>query len=125
LKVRIGSPISHFQIFIVSSNRRNENLVLPNVFIQLYLSKHDTSFILNGKEWGVRRTERERERVRGGVWVRKGCGVGHKLDPLAKYLWGSKEGIIQEFIKMNIKLIPRILSVNFSRRCLLFIQATI
>ncbi len=79
MKVRIGSPISHFQIFIVSSNRRNENLVLPNVFIQLYLSKHDTSFILNGKEWGVRRTERERERVRGRVWVRKGCGVGYKL----------------------------------------------
>ncbi len=24
--------------------------------------KHDTSFILNGKEWGVGKTERERER---------------------------------------------------------------
>jgi hypothetical protein len=26
--------------------------------------KHDTSFILNGKEWGVSKTERERERER-------------------------------------------------------------
>jgi len=30
----------------------------------------------------ARQTEREREngwRVRGRVWVRKGCGLGHKL----------------------------------------------
>ncbi len=44
--------------------------------------KHDTSFILNGKESGVgkKERERERERVRCGVWVEKGCGVGHKLE---------------------------------------------
>jgi hypothetical protein len=43
--------------------------------------KHDTSFILNGKEWGVGKTEGEREREkRYGVLMKKGCGVGHKLD---------------------------------------------
>ncbi len=44
--------------------------------------KHDTSFILNGKEWGVgkREGEREKERERCGVLVKKGCGVGRKLD---------------------------------------------
>jgi hypothetical protein len=71
--------MSHFQISIVSSNLRNENHILSNPFIQLCLSKHDTSFILNGKEWRVASTERERKRVRGRVLVRKGCGVGYKL----------------------------------------------
>jgi hypothetical protein len=33
--------------------------------------KHDATFILNGKEWGVGKTERERERVRGRVWVER------------------------------------------------------
>jgi hypothetical protein len=44
--------------------------------------RKDTSFILNGKEWGVSGTEREgeRERERCGALVKKGCGVGHKLD---------------------------------------------
>jgi len=41
--------------------------------------KHDTIFILSGKEWGVGKTETERERERGGVWVEKGCALGHKL----------------------------------------------
>jgi hypothetical protein len=41
--------------------------------------KHDTSCILNGKEWGVGKTERQRERVRGKVWVRKDCSVCHEL----------------------------------------------
>ncbi len=41
---------------------------------------YDTFFIRNGKEWVVSKTE-EREngrRVRGGVWLRKGCVVSHK-----------------------------------------------
>ena len=44
--------------------------------------KHDTSFILNGKEWGVGKTERQRERKseRQSVSVsEKGCSMGHKL----------------------------------------------
>jgi hypothetical protein len=46
--------------------------------------KHDTYFILNRKEWGVSKAERERKRenekrVKDRVWVRKSCGVGHKL----------------------------------------------
>jgi hypothetical protein len=46
---------------------------------------HNTSFIPNGKEWRESKIERERQRenvnrVRGGVWLRKGWGVGHKLD---------------------------------------------
>ncbi len=40
--------------------------------------KHDTTFILNGKKWGVGKTERERERVRGRVWVER--VAVHKLD---------------------------------------------
>jgi hypothetical protein len=46
------------------------------------LFKHETSFIFNRKEWGVSKTKRERKkerRVRGRVWVKKGCGVDHKL----------------------------------------------
>ncbi len=50
-------------------------------FDEMHLSnyasqKHDTSFILNGKEWGVSKSDREK----GGVWVRMGCGVDHKLN---------------------------------------------
>jgi hypothetical protein len=35
--------------------------------------KQRTSFICNGKEWGVGKSEGEREReiVRGGVWVER------------------------------------------------------
>jgi hypothetical protein len=58
----------------------------------------------NGMEWGVGNSEgeRERERVRCGVWVEKGWSVGHKLDH-----WSSiyEDSIIQKFIKMNINLI--------------------
>ncbi len=45
--------------------------------------KHYTTFILNGKEWGVGKMERERERKRKGERCSvsgKSCGVGHKLD---------------------------------------------
>ncbi len=50
--------------------------------------KHYTSFILNGKEWGVGKTEGEREKkiVRFRVCEEKGCGMGHKTCPLARYL---------------------------------------
>ncbi len=68
--------------------------------------RQDTSFIVNGKEWGVSGTEREgeRERERCGALVKKGCSVGHKLDH-----WSSAyERQEMDFIKMNIKLIPRI-----------------
>ncbi len=36
--------------------------------------KHDTSFILNGKEWGVSKTERERERERMSKEWKAECG---------------------------------------------------
>jgi hypothetical protein len=40
-----------------------------------------TSFIFNGKEWGIGKDgERKRESVWCGEWVKKGCSVGHKLD---------------------------------------------
>ncbi len=67
LRVSIGSPTSHLQISVVSSNLKNENHILSNPFIQLCLSKHDTSFILNGKEWRVARTEREKKGERQSV----------------------------------------------------------
>jgi hypothetical protein len=44
----------------------------------------NTSFIWNGKEWGERKTEAERERVKGRVWLGKSCSVGHKLDPIGQ-----------------------------------------
>ncbi len=79
--------------------------------------KHDTTIIQNGKELGVGKTqrerERERERVKGRVWMEKGCGVGHKLDHWSR---GSRDRIIQECIKMNIRFIPIILTVDFSIR---------
>jgi hypothetical protein len=64
------------------------------VFIQLCLLKHDTSLILNGKEWGVgkKEIEGERERGRGGVWVEKGCGMGHKLDRWPSIYEGLEKG---------------------------------
>jgi hypothetical protein len=52
--------------------------------------KHGTSFILNGKEWGVGQTEGER--VRGRVWVIKGCSVGHKLDCWPSIYEGLEKG---------------------------------
>ncbi len=36
--------------------------------------KHDTTFIMNGKEWGGGKTDRQRERVRGSVG---GKGLQH------------------------------------------------
>jgi hypothetical protein len=47
----------------------------------IIFSAQATSFIFNGKEWGVGKLEGEREieRERGGVWVEKSCGMGHKL----------------------------------------------
>jgi hypothetical protein len=67
--------------------------------------RQDTSFILNGKEWGAMGItgERERERERCGVMVKMGCGVGHKLA-----LWSSiNQGLEIDFIKMKIKLIQK------------------
>ncbi len=59
--------------------------------------KHDTSFMLNGKDWGVGQTkrerERERERVRGRERVRKGCGVGHKLGCWPSIYDGLEKGL--------------------------------
>jgi hypothetical protein len=77
--------------------------------------RQDTSFILNRKEWRVRgrEGEREKERERCGVMVKMGCGVGHKL-----VLWSSiYQGLELDFIKMSIKLIPRIWMENFSICC--------
>jgi hypothetical protein len=56
--------------------------------------KHYTSFILNGKEWGVGKTERERERerVRCRAWVKKGCSMGHKLDCWSSIYEGLEMG---------------------------------
>jgi hypothetical protein len=51
---------------------------------------------------------RARSRERGGGWLRKGWGVGHKLDHWSSIYEGFIERIIQEFIKMAIRLIPRI-----------------
>ncbi len=47
-----------------------ETHFIIRLFNDLY--KQETSFICNGKEWGVGRSkgERERERVRCGVWVK-------------------------------------------------------
>jgi hypothetical protein len=64
--------------------------------------RQDTSFILNGKEWGVSGTEREgeRERERCGALVKKGCGMGHKLD-----CWSSiYEYLDMDFIKITLSL---------------------
>jgi hypothetical protein len=45
--------------------------------------KHDTTFIMNGKEWGSGKTDRQRERERvRGSGVEKGCS----MDPKLKYL---------------------------------------
>jgi hypothetical protein len=52
--------------------------------------KHDTIFILNRKEWGVCKTETERER--GGVWVEKGCALGHKLGHWPSSYEGLEKG---------------------------------
>ena len=48
----------------------------------------------NGMEWGVGNSEgeRERERVRCGVWVEKGCSVGHKLDHWSSIYEGLETG---------------------------------
>jgi hypothetical protein len=55
--------------------------------------KHDTSFILNGKDWGAGKTEREkRRRVRGEAWVRKDCGMGHKLGHWPSIYEGLEKG---------------------------------
>jgi len=52
------------------------------IFDEMHLSndvsqKHDSSFMLNRKEWRVSKTERERERGGGGggVWAEKGWSV--------------------------------------------------
>ncbi len=71
-----------------------ENHIRWNAFIQWCLSKHDTTFILNGKE-GVLARWRERDRKRkserwsvGG----KGCGMGHKLDCWSSIYEGLEVG---------------------------------
>jgi hypothetical protein len=59
------------------------------------LPKHETSFIFNGNEWGVIKTESEREkerRVRGRAWVKKGCAVGPKLGHWQSTYEGLKIG---------------------------------
>jgi hypothetical protein len=83
---------------------------MRTTFSEMHLSnddswRHNTSFIFNRKEWGVGRVgERERERQRCGALLEKGCGMGHKLDS-----WSCiYEGLETDFIKMNIRLIPRI-----------------
>jgi hypothetical protein len=42
------------------------------------LSKHESSLIFNGKQWGVSKAEREREREESERWSvgEKGCGIG-------------------------------------------------
>ncbi len=45
--------------------------------------------------------------MRGRVLQRKVCGMGHKLGHWSS-ISGFRERIIKEFIKMNIRLIPRI-----------------
>jgi hypothetical protein len=73
---------------------------MRTMFFEMHLlndasQMHDTSFIQNGKEWGEGKTERERERVkseRPGVWLRKGCGMGHKLDRWSSIYEGLKKG---------------------------------
>jgi len=72
------------------------------VYSMMIFSAQETSFIFNGKEWGVSRIERETERC--GALVKKGSCAGHKLDR-----WSSNyESLETDFIKMNIKLIQRI-----------------
>ncbi len=43
--------------------------------------QHETTFMFNGKEWGIDRAgERTREKECARLRVgEKGCGVGHKL----------------------------------------------
>ncbi len=42
----------------------------------------------------ARQTEREKEkRVRGRVWVKKGCSMGNKLDIWSSYLRGYRDEI--------------------------------
>ncbi len=63
-------------------------------------SAQETSFIFNRKEWGVSGIdgEREREGERCSALVKKGHGVGHKLDR-----WSSiYEDLEMDFIKMII-----------------------
>ncbi len=54
--------------------------------------KHDTSFLWNRKESGKSKTEGERERVRGRVWQRKGCGAVHKIDHWSSIYDGLEKG---------------------------------
>jgi hypothetical protein len=56
------------------------------------------------RERNKEREIEERERKKCSALVKKGCGVGYKLDS-----WSCiYEGPEMDFIKMNIKLIPRI-----------------
>jgi hypothetical protein len=50
-----------------------ETLLVKCVYSMIPFHKQQTSFICNGKEWGVSKSEGERERkiVRGGVWVER------------------------------------------------------
>ncbi len=62
---------------IVCSNLRNENHTLSMHLFNDSFSKHETSFTLNRKEWGISKTERERERMR--EWMeRERQSVGEK-----------------------------------------------
>ncbi len=48
-------------------------------------SEEDTSFMWNGKGWADSKLA-ERERERESPLLRKGCGVGNKLDHWSSYL---------------------------------------
>jgi len=60
----------------------------------IIFSAQETSFISNGKELGVCKTEgeRERERVRFEVWVEKGWDVGHTFDHWSSIYEGVETG---------------------------------
>jgi hypothetical protein len=55
-------------------------------------------FIFDRKEWGVTRREGEREWEREicGAYMKKGCGMGHKLDQWSSICEGLKDGFYQD-----------------------------
>jgi hypothetical protein len=84
----------HIENMSVEATLRREYNICWNLFIDWYffLSRH--VFYVKRKRVGREQTsgererERERQRKRDRVLLRKGCGMGHKLDNWSSYLWG-------------------------------------
>ncbi len=54
-------------------------------------------------------------RVRGGVWQRKGCGMGHKLDCWLSIYEDLEKGLSESLSRWQKGLSQEIPMVNFSK----------